>query len=321
MAATRLIALHVNKGKTVAQCLADRTDYSENAAKTEDGKHISSYECDPKTCDEEFLLSKRQYEHITGRTQRRDVIAYQIRQSFRPGEITPEEANAVGYELARRFTKGKHAFIIATHIDKTHIHNHIIFNSTTLDCSRKFRDFKLSGLAVARLSDLICLEHSLSIIARKPYRESVKRTEYPQRKSFRDEICDAIDRALKKEPKNFEELLQLLQEEGYEYKKGKHPARKGKGKSRYMRFRSLGENYSVEALSAVIFGTKKHDPKSRKQYLMNAVSKQIHQKSEMAFLIDIQAKIQEGNGCAASIKDIDLQGDWGITPTSRKSHR
>ena len=164
MATTRLIALHINKGKTVAQCLADRTDYSENAAKTEDGKYISAYACDAKTCDEEFLLSKRQYEHITGRTQAHDVIAYQIRQSFKPGEITPEEANKVGYETAMRFTKGKHAFIVATHVDRAHIHNHIIFNSTTLDSTRKFRDFRLSGLALARLSDIVCLEHRLSVI-------------------------------------------------------------------------------------------------------------------------------------------------------------
>lgn len=126
MAATRLIALHVNKGKTVAQCLADRTDYSQNAAKTNDGEFISSYECDPKTADEEFLLSKRQYQHITGRQQKNNIIAYQLRQSFKPGEITPEEANQVGYETAMRWTKGKHAFIVATHIDKSHIHNHII---------------------------------------------------------------------------------------------------------------------------------------------------------------------------------------------------
>lgn len=76
MAATRLIALHVNKGKTVAQCLADRTDYSQNAAKTNDGEFISSYECDPKTADEEFLLSKRQYQHITGRQQKNNIIAH-----------------------------------------------------------------------------------------------------------------------------------------------------------------------------------------------------------------------------------------------------
>ena len=97
MAATRLIALHINKGKTVAQCLADRTDYSQNAAKTENGKYISSYECDPRTADEEFMLTKRQYEHITGRRQGHNVIAYQIRQSFKPGEVSPEEANQIGY--------------------------------------------------------------------------------------------------------------------------------------------------------------------------------------------------------------------------------
>ncbi len=106
MAATRLIALHINKGKTVAQCLADRTDYSQNAAKTNDGEFISSYECDPKTADEEFLLSKRQYQHITGRQQKNNIIAYQIRQSFKPGEITPEEANQVGYEKwAKKFNR------------------------------------------------------------------------------------------------------------------------------------------------------------------------------------------------------------------------
>lgn len=70
---------------------------------------------------------------------RQDVIAYQIRQSFKPGEITPEEANEVGYETGMRFTKGKHEFIVATHVERAHIHNHIIFNSTNLKCDRKFR--------------------------------------------------------------------------------------------------------------------------------------------------------------------------------------
>ena len=83
------------------------------------------------------------------------MIAYQIRQSFKPGEITPEEANRAGYELAERFTKGKQAFIVATHTDRAHIHNHIIFNSTTLDCSHKFKDFYYCGLTIQRLSDLV----------------------------------------------------------------------------------------------------------------------------------------------------------------------
>lgn len=126
MAATRLIALHKNKGKSVAACLKSRTDYAKNPDKTNKGELVSSYECSPLTADEEFMLSKRQYEFVTGRIQKNDVIAYQIRQSFKPGEITAEEANKVGYELAMRFTKGKYAFIVATHTDREHIHNHII---------------------------------------------------------------------------------------------------------------------------------------------------------------------------------------------------
>ena len=94
MAATRLIALHKNKGKSVAACLKSRTDYAQNPDKTNRGELVSSYECSPLTADEEFMLSKRQYELATGRRQKNDVIAYQIRQSFRPGEITAEEANA-----------------------------------------------------------------------------------------------------------------------------------------------------------------------------------------------------------------------------------
>jgi len=109
MAATRLIALHKNKGKSVAACLKSRTDYVQNPDKTEQGELVSCYECSPLTVDEEFMLSKRQYELATGRRQKSDIIAYQIRQSFKPGEITAEEANKVGYELAMRFTKPYHS--------------------------------------------------------------------------------------------------------------------------------------------------------------------------------------------------------------------
>ena len=122
MAATRLIALHKNKGKSVAACLKSRTDYVQNPDKTEHGELISSYECSPLTVDEEFMLSKRQYELVTGRRQKSDVIAYQIRQSFKPGEITAEEANKVGYELAMRFTKAQkvnHTNAAVAHIIRT----------------------------------------------------------------------------------------------------------------------------------------------------------------------------------------------------------
>ena len=104
----------------------------------------------------------------TGREQKRDadVLCYQIRQSFKPGEITPEEANRIGYETAMRWTKGRHAFFVATHTDKAHIHNHIYYNAIALDCSRKYRDFLGSGRALRRLSGRVCMGNGFPRAAR-----------------------------------------------------------------------------------------------------------------------------------------------------------
>ena len=286
MAATRLIALHKNKGKSVAACLKDRTDYAQNPDKTAQGELVSSYACSPLTVDEEFLLSKRQYEQSTGRSQKRDVIAYQIRQSFKPGEITPEEANQVGYELAMRFTKGKHAFLVATHIDRQHIHNHVLFNSTSLDGTRKFRDFFLSGLAVQRLSDQICLEHQLSVIKIKPYRDRQKRIPYPPKESNRERLCGVIDTILAENPTDFEAFLSTLERQGYEIKRGKYTSVKGPRQKRFIRFKTLGEGYSEEKIQAVLAGKAKHQP----------YQKQPPKEQPFHLLVDIQEKMSEGKG-------------------------
>jgi len=219
MATTRIISMHVSQGKTIADCLADRIDYSKNPEKTQGGELISAYECDPKTADAEFLFSKRQYQTVTGREQRYDVIAYQVRQSFKPGEITPEEANRVGYEFAERFLKGRHAFFVATHTDKKHIHNHIIWNSTTLDCKHKFRDFLGSGRAVARLSDAICTEHRLSVITdpKRGVNHYGRWLGNKAKPSHRELLCGMIDAALLQKPDSFDTLLKLLAEAGCEF--------------------------------------------------------------------------------------------------------
>ena len=286
LAATRLIALHKNKGKTVAACLKSRTDYVQNPDKTEQGELVSCHECSPLTVDEEFMLTKRQYELATGRRQKSDVIAYQIRQSFRPGEITAEEANKVGYELAMRFTKGKHTFVVATHTDRQHIHNHVIFNSTALDGSRKFRDFFFSALAVQRLSDLICLEHQLSVIEKNPYRERQKRIVYPPKESNRDRLCGIIDTILAEKPGDYEAFLQKLEQQGYEVKRGKYTAVKGKGQKRFIRFRTLGTGYGEDEIKAVIAGEAEHRPHQ----------KQPPKEQSFHLLVDIQAKLSEGKG-------------------------
>ena len=284
LAATRLIALHQHKGKSIAACLKDRTNYAQNPDKTEKGELVSSYQCSPLTVDEEFMLTKKLYEQATGRSQKSNIIAYQIRQSFRPGEITAEEANRIGYELASRFLKGKHAFIVATHTDREHIHNHIIYNSTTLDGTRKFRDFFFSGLAVQRLSDLICLEHQLSVIEKKPYRERQKRVLYPPKESNRDRLCGIIDTILAEKPKDFEVFLQKLEQQGYKAKRGKHTAVKGKGQKRFIRFQTLGTGYSEEEIKAVLEGKAKHQPYQRT----------LPKEQPFQLLVDIQGKMAEG---------------------------
>ena len=127
MATTRLMPLHVGKGRNISTAISDIIDYVENPQKTDFGKFIYGYECDTRLADAEFLLSKRQYANLTGRNQGSDdVIAYHLRQAFKPGEVAPEEANQIGRELALKLTKGNHAFVVCTHVDKHHVHNHII---------------------------------------------------------------------------------------------------------------------------------------------------------------------------------------------------
>ena len=115
MATTRLMPLHTGKGRTVGQAISDIIDYTENPQKTDGGRLITSWQCDSRIADAEFLFAKNQYTQKTGRVRGEDdVIAYHLRQSFVPGEITPEDANRLGCELAKRFTKGNHAYINLT---------------------------------------------------------------------------------------------------------------------------------------------------------------------------------------------------------------
>lgn len=154
MATTRLIPLHNRKNRTTKNSISNIIDYVENPGKTDYGRLITCWQCEGRVADAEFLYTKEEYLRKTGRSQGdNDVIGYHLRQSFRPGEITPEEANRLGCELAKRFTKGRHAFIVCTHVDKAHIHNHIIWNSTSLDADRKFRNFWGSSRAIRRLND------------------------------------------------------------------------------------------------------------------------------------------------------------------------
>ena len=284
--------LHIGKRRSVSTAISAILDYVEHPEKTNNGQLITSWQCDSRTADSEFLLSKKQYATNTGRDSGKDdVIAYHLRQSFRPGEITPEEANRLGYELARRFTKERHAFIVCTHIDKAHIHNHIIWNSTSLDETRKFRNFWGSTKAIRRLSDTICIQNGYSIVENpkgkgKTYDKWLGDKKKP---SHRERICYAIDDALKQNPESFEALLQILRDMGYQIKDGKVPSILGGDQKRFLRMDTLGEDYTPDALRAIITGAKQHTPKKRFAYEPAPCR-------SGTLLIDIQAKLNEGKG-------------------------
>ena len=288
MAATRIIPMHINKGKTVSACLKERVEYAKNVEKTEQGRFVSSYECNPETADQEFLLSKSVYKRKTGRQYKGDVIAYQLRQSFKPGEITPEEANQIGYETAMRFTKGRHAFIVCTHTDRPHIHNHIIFNSVNLDADRKFKNSWLSYIGLRTLSDIICLEHGMSVIVPRKFAEQDRGSRY-HNVSFRQMLREKIDDIMNNRPDSFEKFLDKLHEQGYEIKRGKHTAVKGKDQKRFIRLDSLGEGYTEEKLRRELDG-KPHESEEKES------SKTPKKKRDFEYLIDIQEKIRQGKG-------------------------
>lgn len=290
MATTRLFSMHINKGKTVAASIKGRTDYAKNPDKTDGGELVSAYECDPATVDAQFLLAKKEYLSNTGREQKRDVLAYQIRQSFKPGEITPELANQIGYELAMQWTKGNHQFIVATHIDKQHIHNHIIYNSTSLDCTRKFSDFLGSGRAVRRISDRLCLEHGLSIIENpKPGRHGYGKWLGDQKPaSWQDKLRSAIDAALAEKPADLDAFLLQMKSAGYEVKQGSNLAFRSKGQKRFSRCRALGDDYSEAAILERIAGKRAAAPCRKRQ--------PVKQAAKVNLLVDIQAKLQAGKG-------------------------
>ena len=122
MATTRLIPLHTGKGRNFGKAIRNVIGYVSNPKKTHQGELVTGFGCNPETADGEFLLMKREYIAQTGRLRGKDdVIAYHLRQSFVPGEITPEEANRIGCELASRFTHGQHAYVVATHEDRRHV--------------------------------------------------------------------------------------------------------------------------------------------------------------------------------------------------------
>ena len=290
MATTRIMPLHIGKERPIGKAVREILDYVKNPEKTDQQRLISSFECDSRMADAEFHFALKEYERNTARRiGRENVIAYHLRQAFVPGEITPEEANRLGQELARRFTKGNHAYIVCTHVDKSHIHNHVVWCAVTLDCDRKFRNFWGSAKAVRKLNDTICIENGYSIVE-DPQRHGKDYDKWlgdRKKPTHRDLLRMAIDEALAQNPKDMDILISLLCDARYEVKRGKVPAFRGEGQKKFLRMDTLGDGYGKEELAAVLDGRRKHVPRRAR----GAAAEE-----KISLLIDIQRKLNEGKG-------------------------
>lgn len=289
MAATCIMSIHINKGKTARQSIAARLDYIMNPKKTDGGILVSTYACSPETAADEFMLFRQEYQQSTGRTQDNEVIGYHVRQAFKPDEITPEEANEIGKELASRMTDDQFAYVVATHIDKHHIHNHIIICSTDLEGQHKYRDVKQSAKELAQISDSLCREHSLSVI-QNPQDKTVSYDKWQgnqRRFTHRDELRMIIDAALRMQPDGFDALMQLLEDAGCRIKRGVHISIKPPEGKRYIRLDTLGSEYDETSLRRTLAHDHVHIPK---------IPRGDFNGSQVKRLIDIEAKLHAGKG-------------------------
>ena len=289
MATTRIMSLHINQGKTAAQCFQERMDYIMNPDKTDGGMLITAYGCVPEMAANEFALYRIEYLSKTGRTPNNEVIAYHVRQAFKPGEITPEEANEIGKELADRLTNGNHAYVVATHTDRQHIHNHILICATAMDGLHKYRDVKRSSKDLVQISDDLCKEHGLSII-REPKDKSLTYDKWQgnQKKiTCRDHLRMMIDAALRVQPDGFDALMEMLEDLGCWIRRGAHISIKPPDGERFIRLESLGPEYTEQTLRLALSGDHVHIPKTpRGDYTDSQIKR----------LVNIEAKLREGKG-------------------------
>lgn len=226
-------------------------DYITNAEKTDKKILISTNKCHTASAHTQFLR-RREENNVRG-----SVLARHLIQSFLPGEATPEMAHQIGLELCNRILKDEYEFILSTHIDKGHIHNHIIFNNVNMVTGKCYQSNKRSYHQIRYQSDKLCKENSLSVIDeyyerfKKKYKTNGKSWyENEQAKngtSWKSKLQFDIDRMIK-QSQNWDEFLKKLADLGYEIKYGKHIAFRHKDKERFTRAKTIGQDYTEERL-------------------------------------------------------------------------
>ena len=275
----------------ITTTLSKALDYIQNPDKTDEKMLVSGYACSPETAVFQFNQVKKNADKKDG------YLAFHLIQSFSPGEVDYETAHKIGQELADKVFRGEFQYVCATHIDKGHIHNHVIANSVSFKDYSKYNSSPNSYYYIRRISDKLCKEHGLSVIT-EPKEHGKSHYEHTQDKkgrSWKSLLRQNIDRCILK-AKDWDEFLLLMQREKYEIKQGKYISFRADEQERFTRSKTLGENYTEEMIKNRIHGSVKKIPAQE-----NAVGRNL--------IIDIENsfKAQQSKGYAQWAKGFNLK--------------
>ena len=266
----------VTKIKPIKGTLNKALDYIQNPEKTDGKMLVSSFGCSYETADIEFAFT------LSQALDKGSNLAHHLIQAFEPGEVDYQTAHEIGRQLADAVTKGQHEYVLTTHIDKGHIHNHIIFCAVNFVDHHKYNSNKRSYYGIRNMSDKLCREHGLSVVLPNRGSKGKSYAEYQAEKtgtSWKDKLKIAVD-ALIPQVSSFEELLSKLQAAGYEIKQGKYISCRAPGQERFTRLKTLGADYTEEAVRERIAGRR------------TKVAKAPREQRGVSLLIDIENSIK-----------------------------
>lgn len=243
----------VTKIKAIRETLSKAIAYILNPEKTDEKLLVSSYGCASETAAREFEWTRKIAEQKGMNPVR--IIARHVIQSFEIGEVTPELAHEIGKQFADEILGGKYEYVLTTHIDKDHVHNHLIFNAVDFMDYHAYKSYKRIYYDMREVSDRLCKENGLSVIP-PSQNKGMGYKEYTEAKrgtSWKQKLKQTIDR-LVITAKDYDDFLRLMQEAGYEIKTGKYISFRAEGQERFTRSKTIGENYTEERIKERIAG-------------------------------------------------------------------
>lgn len=259
----------VTKIKAIRGTLSKAIAYILNPEKTDEKLLVSSYGCASETAAREFEWTRKIAEQKGMNPVR--IIARHVIQSFEIGEVTPELAHEIGKQFADEILGGKYEYVLTTHIDKDHVHNHLIFNAVDFVDYHAYKSYKRIYYDMREVSDRLCKENGLSVIP-PSQNKGMGYKEYTEAKrgtSWKQKLKQTIDR-LVITAKDYDDFLRLMQEAGYEIKPGKYISFRAEGQERFTRSKTIGENYTEERIKERIAGRTPR--RSQRQTMPNGIS-------------------------------------------------